>query len=314
MKTLTAIELVLLLCAVPGLAQTESELRDTIVGTWKLVSAEETLKDGTTRPMAAYGPHGKGFLMYQRDGYMCADLVNPDRPKWADPAHTTPEEKAAAADGSFAYCGRYEIDVKQRQLVHLPEVATDPGYVGSRQIRQYTFESGRLILGDIEKDDPEIARWRIVWEKVLGVAELTGQHSASIVGTWKVVRYEDRGADGTVSYPYGENPAGYFVYDATGHLSVHIMRTPALASFPGMREGSADGASYREAFLAYAAYFGTYSVDAAKGTVTHHVEGSLRPDYTGTDQVRPFRIEGDRLIIEIRQDQQYLRRELIRVK
>jgi hypothetical protein len=48
--------------------------------------------------------------------------------------------------------------------------------------------------------------------------------------------------------------------------------------------------------------------------VTHHVEGSLRPDYTGTDQVRPFRIEGDRLIIEIRQDQQYLRRELIRVK
>lgn len=62
------------------------------------------------------------------------------------------------------------------------------------------------------------------------------------------------------------------------------------------------------------AYFGTYTVDVANGTVTHHVEGSLRPDYTGTDQVRPFRIVGDRLIIEIRQDQQYLRRELIRVK
>ena len=62
------------------------------------------------------------------------------------------------------------------------------------------------------------------------------------------------------------------------------------------------------------AYFGTYTVDAGKGTVTHHVEGSLRPDYTGTDQVRPFRIDRDRLIIEIRQEQQYLRRELIRVK
>ena len=149
---------------------------------------------------------------------------------------------------------------------------------------------------------------------VSGVTSLAGQSHASIVGTWKVVRYEDRAADGTVSYPYGESPAGYFVYDATGHLSVQIMRTPALKSFPGMRQGTGDGASYREAFLAYVAYFGTYTVDATNGTVTHHVEGSLRPDYTGTDQVRPFRIDGDRLIIEIQQGQQYLRRELIRVK
>lgn len=147
----------------------------------------------------------------------------------------------------------------------------------------------------------------------LAVASPAGQSSPSIVGTWKIVKYEDRAVDGTLSYPYGTNPVGYFVYDATGHLSVHIMRTPALKSFPGMRDGTGDAASYREAFLAYVAYFGTYTVDAAKGTVTHHVEGSLRPDYTGTDQVRPFRIEGDRLIIEIRQGQQYLRRELIRV-
>lgn len=55
-------------------------------------------------------------------------------------------------------------------------------------------------------------------------------------------------------------------------------------------------------------------MDDAKGTVTHHVEGSLRPDYTGTEQVRPFRIEGDRLIIELHQGNQYLRRELVRVK
>ncbi|MEO7157273.1 MAG: lipocalin-like domain-containing protein [Vicinamibacterales bacterium] len=134
------------------------------------------------------------------------------------------------------------------------------------------------------------------------------------MGTWKVVKYEDRGPDGTLSYPYGESPVGYFVYDTTGHLSVQIMRTPAMKSFPGMREGTGDGDSYRTAFLAYVAYFGTYTVDDAKGTVTHHVEGSLRPDYTGTEQIRPFRIEGDRLIIELHQGNQYLRRELVRVK
>jgi hypothetical protein len=147
------------------LGQTESDIRDRIVGTWKLVSTEETMKDGTTRPFPAFGPQCKGFLMYQREGYMCAYLLNPDRLKWADPAHPTPEEKLAAADGTFAYFGRYEIDVKQKQIIHLPEVATNPGYVGSRQIRPYTFQDGRLILGDVEKNDPNVARWKIVWEK-----------------------------------------------------------------------------------------------------------------------------------------------------
>jgi hypothetical protein len=146
--------------------QTEAEIRDLIVGTWKLVSTEENLKDGSTRPFPAFGPHATGFLMYQRDGYMCAVIANPDRVKWANTAHATPEEKLAADGGTLAYGGRYEIDVKQKQIIHLPEVATGPGYVGSRQVRPYRFESNRLIFSDVEKDDPSVARWKIVWEKV----------------------------------------------------------------------------------------------------------------------------------------------------
>ena len=87
----------LLVCNGLVFAQSESEIRDRIVGTWKLVSTEETLKDGTTRSYSEYGPNGKGFLMYSRDGYMCADLVNPDRPKWGSPSKPTTDEKIAAA-------------------------------------------------------------------------------------------------------------------------------------------------------------------------------------------------------------------------
>ena len=166
MKTFALLLFGFMLCATSAFSQTESEIRDRIVGTWKMVSAEHFMKDGTIQPYPSFGAHGKGFLMYQRDGYMCADLVNPDRPKWGDHVHTTPEEKVAAADGTFAYCGRYEIDVKQKQIIHLPEVATDPGYVGSRQVRPYVFEGGRLVLSDVEKNDPVVARWKIVWEKV----------------------------------------------------------------------------------------------------------------------------------------------------
>jgi Lipocalin-like domain len=124
------------------------------------------MNDGTTQPFTAFGPRAQGFLMYQRDGYMCAVLVNPDRPKWADPAHATVEEKVAVANGTFFYCGRYEIDVIQKQIVHIPEVASNPGYIGSRQVRPYEFEGDSLIFSDVEKHDPSISRWKIVWEKV----------------------------------------------------------------------------------------------------------------------------------------------------
>jgi hypothetical protein len=154
------------MCAISAFGQAESEIRDRIVGTWKLVSMEETMKDGTVRPFPAFGSHAKGFLMYQRNGYMCASVVNSERTKSLDPAHPTLEEKAADADGAFAYCGRYEIDAKKNRIIHLPEVAMDPGYIGSRQTRPYRFETGRLIFSDVEKQDPSVARWKIIWEKV----------------------------------------------------------------------------------------------------------------------------------------------------
>src|SRR5215470_18302972 len=153
MKFMLAL-LIFTLCGSHAFGQTESEVRNRLVGTWKLVSTEETLKDGTTRPMR-YGPHGKGFLMYQADGYMCANLADPNRAKWADSRRPTHGEAIAAGEGTFAYCGRFEINVEKQQVIHLPEVATDPGYVGSRQIRPYRFEEDKLILGDAVKDDPE---------------------------------------------------------------------------------------------------------------------------------------------------------------
>ena len=143
--------------------ETEAEVRDRLVGTWKLLSAEETLKDGSTRPFPQFGPRGKGSLMYQAHGYMSAFLVNPDLS--TTPLHGT-LGRHNARNRVFAYCGRYEIDAERKQIVHLPEIATDPGFVGSRQVRPYQFEGERLIFSDVEKNDPAVSGWKIVWEKV----------------------------------------------------------------------------------------------------------------------------------------------------
>ncbi len=45
-------------------------------------------------------------------------------------------------------------------------------------------------------------------------------------------------------------------------------------------------------------YYGTYTVDEAAQTVTHHVEGSSNVRMVGTDQVRSFVFEGnDRIVL-----------------
>jgi hypothetical protein len=39
--------------------------------------------------------------------------------------------------------------------------------------------------------------------------------------------------------------------------------------------------------------FGTFQLNEAAGTITHHVQGSLFPEDLGKDFQRAFRIEGD---------------------
>jgi hypothetical protein len=146
-------------------SQDEAEIRRKIVGTWKLVLEENTLKDGSKTH--DYGPNGKGFLMYSADGHMCFVAMDPDRPRWKNPEKPTQEEKASAFDGSYGYCGPYEIDMQHNLLIHLPEVSTGPSYVGTRQIRPYQFDGDRIVLsGGTVEDEPDLASWKIVWEKI----------------------------------------------------------------------------------------------------------------------------------------------------
>jgi len=146
--------------------QKASSIRSQFIGTWKLVYSQEKLKDGSVRAAKDFGPHAAGYLMYSEDGHMCAELMNPDRPKWNDPP--TPAQKIAAVDGFAAYCGPFEIDEVNHIMWHHPEVAWSPDFVGTKQKRPYRFEGNRLTFSDKAgpDDDPDVAEWTIVWEKV----------------------------------------------------------------------------------------------------------------------------------------------------
>jgi len=118
-----------------------------------------------------------------------------------------------------------------------------------------------------------------------------------ILGRWRLVSIETRDdASKPWEKSYGNSPIGALDYSAEGWMSAQIARLPRPRFASGKdREPTPEEA--REAYLGYAAYFGTYSVDEVAKIITHHVQGSLMPSFAGTDQKRPATLEGNRLTL-----------------
>lgn len=130
---------------------------------------------------------------------------------------------------------------------------------------------------------------------------------AGLVGTWRLVSFEDVDSGQTIRR-FGDKPLGLFVYTADGHVAIQIANpanpvcvSPGKKFGPGRKDDSTIPACTPAQMQAlvdgYVAYWGTYTVDAAAGVVVHHVKSDLSNGYAGTDQRRPFRLEGDHLVI-----------------
>jgi hypothetical protein len=117
-----------------------------------------------------------------------------------------------------------------------------------------------------------------------------------LVGTWKIVSYEDRASAGDPVYRYGRTPAGLLIYDSSGHMAVQIMKTPP----PDVASNDWDRFTVPEKvalFDGYVAYFGRYEVDLARKVVTHLPEADLSRLYIGKREERHYELTGDRLVL-----------------
>lgn len=112
----------------------------------------------------------------------------------------------------------------------------------------------------------------------------------SIIGAWKLLRFEFQAADGRIIYPFGEDALGSIIYTETNRFSGQLMRTdrPKFIVADQM-QGTVEEilASYKGVI----SYFGSYQVDAEKNIVVHVVEGSIFPNMEGTEQVRYFELK-----------------------
>jgi Lipocalin-like domain len=118
----------------------------------------------------------------------------------------------------------------------------------------------------------------------------------SIVGTWRLISFHGRKADGTLRLAFGENPQGLLVYTVGGHM-IAILSEPNRESFcsSNFRGGIPEEALAAVNSYYYISYFGRYEVHGDE--VIHHVEMSLFPNWIGQDQVQKLRFADGNLIL-----------------
>ena len=122
----------------------------------------------------------------------------------------------------------------------------------------------------------------------------TGSAHPDLVGTWRLVSYVgEEVPSGVRSDVMGAHPIGYINYGRDGRMIVIIVgserKRPA-----GPVATPEEAAALMRSMLAYA---GTYTVDAAAKTVTHHVDVSWDETRTGQSLMRTYSLNGDRLTL-----------------
>jgi hypothetical protein len=137
-----------------------------LVGAWQLDNWRITFSDD--RPDTyPYGDDAKGFLIYEASGRMSVMVSNADRPQMSDAniRRAPVEEKVAAFDSFFGYTGRWRLEGDH--MVHSVEMALNPNFVGTDQVRGIEYAPGSLTL--IEQSTTRtgaVMRNQLAWRKI----------------------------------------------------------------------------------------------------------------------------------------------------
>jgi hypothetical protein len=131
--------------AVVHLPDANAQCKDTVVGTWKLVSVKATTDKGDM-DKAVLGQNPSGLLTYTADGRMMAIISDDGRKPLsiADRVAAPAEERAQACSTFMAYAGRYTFTC-DKVMTHV-EVASLQNWVNTDQTRFVTLQGNRMFV------------------------------------------------------------------------------------------------------------------------------------------------------------------------
>ncbi len=119
----------------------------------------------------------------------------------------------------------------------------------------------------------------------------------SLIGTWRLISWENRSVDSQISYPLGQDAVGYLMYNQDGYMCVALMQ-PNRAKFAAADLLGGSPAEKAHAANTYVSYCGRY--EFRDDVVIHRVELSLFPNWVGIDQERLVELTGNRLTLSTR--------------
>ncbi len=114
-----------------------------------------------------------------------------------------------------------------------------------------------------------------------------------IIGAWKLVQFELSDPNGNHIYPFGKECIGFAVFDKSGHMSVQIMHPQR----PVFKTDLPTAEEIHAAYSTFTGYCGEYEVNEAEGSLTTKVKVALDPRWVGTDQLRYFQLDGNRMTL-----------------
>ena len=126
-----------------------------LAGAWRLVSAHVEWAD-TGETADSLGPNPDGWIVFTDSGRMIGIITAAGR-------------KDAGAAGDFeglfksmvAYSGSLDIDEQAGSFVNRVDTAWQPGWVGTDQVRFFSFEGDTLRIRSAEQTLPQFGDRRL---------------------------------------------------------------------------------------------------------------------------------------------------------
>ncbi len=118
----------------------------------------------------------------------------------------------------------------------------------------------------------------------------------NLVGTYRLLSWENRHESGETSYPLGADAQGFINYAADGYMFVHIMAANRKAYAGGDLFGG-ETSEIVEGANSHISYCGKYRVE--NDEVVHTVLISSFPNWVSTEQRRHFEFKNGNLLLSV---------------
>ena len=122
--------------------------------------------------------------------------------------------------------------------------------------------------------------------------------STTLPGTWRLLSRVVHSTNGERRSDPAEDTdhLALLFYDRSGNFAAQFMKRDRSGP---IAEAPAAAPNNSRSLGGYDAYFGTYSINDAEGTVTQRLAGALAPENVGIVVTRRMQVEGDTLVVRV---------------